>query len=608
MDADIEVEELGGRQASDKAMEELTNAAVTRYQDLSRQGRQVVNPVLSERLAAAGYAGATVAERVKALQRFHGKAQDGNPFEEIISLLKVDRALGSRLRAILGGPTGEERLHPELTGRQTSPPASLPELWSAFQTLHKVPPDGVFSSDLQAVLDQDVKLATKLAEVGFPTGRLGLPGSIEAYRSSRSLPAGVDPESEAFRTALDGDVSIAMAVLEARFRFAVGAGSGDTRIIGASPSGSVLIHDGDRTELWEARLGRVSRISVANPITAFESSFAIDAARFGDRASKFLYVRSWADSESAKVDLTVGEQNVSLTARSLRRFVANGDPIPELDAALSGLKAERGRARLIVLRDPIVAHASLGVDNRPDAPIEFSNVLETGRSVLNPEALARALKARYDDQVEVLLANDPLLASLNAERLPTASRAKDVTIYSRTPITDYDLIARRSSQLEQSGIRVYFGSEKSASANVVLVTGSRNAALQNELEKLLSDGLLESKILVLLSCYSGACELSQSSLLHSRRGPAGILFYPTRIRPEAVDAVLMRLSDVLSRDNAPERISRHLTQAVDEAASATTDPQLRNEILKMRDSLLQVWDLIVPSRTDVHAKATSAGD
>ena len=81
------------------------------------------------------------------------------------------------------------------------------------------------------------------------------------------------------------------------------------------------------------------------------------------------------------------------------------------------------------------------------------------------------------------------------------------------PLTDYDLIATRSSQLEQSGIRVYFGSEKSSSANIVLVTGSLDAALQGELDKMLTDGLLENKILVLLSCYSGACELSQDPVI-----------------------------------------------------------------------------------------------
>ncbi len=185
----------------------------------------------------------------------------------------------------------------------------------------------------------------------------------------------------------------------------------------------------------------------------------------------------------------------------------------------------------------------------------------------------------------------------NLKNLPEVKSTKDIAAYINDKktsfIKDYEVIKGIETILKNNGIQVIKNNAKPVEAsNIVIITGHKEQAFYDYIEKLIKEGSLTGKYVVLFSCYQPGDEAFNSRRIIQEGGAKATLFYPGKINPQAVQEVLKQLSDDLKKGEIlEENLHDLLNKSVDQVLEQIDNPEFKLEIEKMREGIIQISSL-----------------
>jgi hypothetical protein len=159
-------------------------------------------------------------------------------------------------------------------------------------------------------------------------------------------------------------------------------------------------------------------------------------------------------------------------------------------------------------------------------------------------------------------------------------------------VTDHALVKNIKRILSDDGIRIIeSGADLGAIANFLLISGHNNEALFKYLNGLGEQGGLKKKVVLLNTCYAEAAPHQLHELI-AKHGASGVFLHSERIRPVAVQRVMIELGELLREAGQRGQVIHPadlLKQAAERVLQAPdiTDA-LRSEIRKFMRGALQI--------------------
>jgi hypothetical protein len=284
---------------------------------------------------------------------------------------------------------------------------------------------------------------------------------------------------------------------------------------------------------------------------------------------RILYATRYAGTQEAMFHVQFGADGVHVPRPEVDQFVAGGEPSTELRTLLeSGEKPSR-----------VVLFA-------PEAPVTAQ-----GRDVPDPMSFARAVQQFLGEQSTVFLATDLTRGIANLARLPELHGSADVAAYipdESFGVHDFGAIGSLRTQFRRVGIQVTEGISIAASANLIMISGHKDAHLRAYVSALGRAGALRGKYLALFSCYS-AGDLAFNAQIIREFGAIGVHFFSEELNPYAVGDALVKFGHSL-RDGVGvgASLDRLLGHAARQAIGSADTRKQRSEIEKLTRGVTQI--------------------
>ncbi|MGA3372994.1 MAG: hypothetical protein ABSC48_14655 [Terracidiphilus sp.] len=361
-----------------------------------------------------------------------------------------------------------------------------------------------------------------------------------------------------------------------------------------------LLADGQRAflvennglEAWTIEKGIVSnRLRGASAVEAVDGASASVAQEGTKDGKTYIYPFTYDDGATS-VYFQVGNERIAESRSDVETFISGTGSLPKLEAALGAGRNGGGG------KPPIFIYRGLFDDELPNSggnAIPISTALSSVRKRrLNPSQFAAQLRARYGDRADVFLASDTRRASHNADSITPLKGPQDLAVLKGEKVNDWGALDDLVQSLKKAKIPLIEGSEENFEAgNLMVLTGHRDQNLVNYLESLRDNGTLEDKVVLLFSCYAGACESSHTALLRSFGGPKAVLYFPEEINKNAAIVVIKEfINELGSAKYTPTQIADLLNLSVERAAAK--NPPLRDEIMKLKNVIVQVSEVRAP--------------
>jgi hypothetical protein len=375
-----------------------------------------------------------------------------------------------------------------------------------------------------------------------------------------------------------------------------------------------------------------------NAIEAMDKLSRKLAADKSDATTRFVHAGSYEPTSGegrGAFRLQLGEQEITLSAADHEAlFNQNLNvPIPMLDNYMNALPSnvDGGKPRFIIYRDAF-AQGSFGHGGgRPPKPPKDSDAAggegnegpqpygyHESRRHVHPTVLLAVLKARYREKGDFLLDDEMDRGKANAASLPFVAKGNDIvaylasndplrgTISNRISKTDgqvqqFKIIENIAEYLRETGVEIISDFTRSAKTNVLVVTGHKDRNFVDYVNDLGFNGVFKDHIVALASCYEVGDEALNARIIRDYQAKA-VLFFDRRLNPHAVESVLYEMSRILKESNySSSRFDDLLNRSVDRALKDPQNASWRNDIEKMRRSLIQVSRLTIDRATGVRA-------
>jgi hypothetical protein len=198
----------------------------------------------------------------------------------------------------------------------------------------------------------------------------------------------------------------------------------------------------------------------------------------------------------------------------------------------------------------------------------------------------QALRKGFPDR-DFVIDDDVLVAAANIALLNKASAPEDVILVSDKtsfPVKDHTAIQRIESRLNSSGIHIIHDVAKAGTAelsklkaaNVIVLTGHKDAAFIAYLRQLVDSGILRGKTVLMASCYSRLDAAWASSLIQDS-GAREVIYFSDEINSLAVEKILIKLGGFLKERSLSGGIFRLIEAAAAKGASGLGN-QLRSYV------------------------------
>lgn len=461
--------------------------------------------------------------------------------------------------------------------------------------LRKLRRDGSLSPFLQLQVNSNAPRL--LADLGFPQSDQSQEEAVRQFQQFHRIQATgrINPET-------------ADAILEDFGMLAQVKVAGDAPLFGLAPQSlfrhfheSVGSFTDDQQSYYLVRRrapellitdqnGRMVRLSGPLATQAFYDARRRVAQEKSSRDLAFLVATPQSTDPNSPVVLQIGSQSIPFSRAEFQELLESPSSL-SLEK-LVGIELGRTTASsaIVVLSD--------GTFSKPHDAGQLPGILN-----VSPAKLAAAVKTLFGGTRDVFLANDAETAIEHASTLPslTIKSSSDLTIYTAKTLTDYGSMENLKKPLEKAGVRVVdeeMGYSPVPGTSAVVVTGHRDRSMSEHLQDLKDAGVLRGKLVAVISCYEQGSERFQSDLITGPKGATAVVFYPTAIKAQAVELVMLELSRLISRETvglSPSRLDSLLERSVDRALEAAGTPSEREEIEKLRHALIQLSRLRPPT-------------
>ncbi|HEX8175554.1 MAG TPA: peptidoglycan-binding domain-containing protein [Pyrinomonadaceae bacterium] len=345
---------------------------------------------------------------------------------------------------------------------------------------------------------------------------------------------------------------------------------------------ALLFKRGNEVEYWLMQNGGLYSREVGNEaivgfdrISARFAAVDLGTGRFG--------VRSGIYKPGGRVSLQLGSKRISLTEAEMEKFISGELKNPEIDAAIEKMAgSSTSKPTLIVYRSPFEQGRGVGGAGGGSPLAQF------GYRQHDPLKLYLALKRK--DRFNVLLASDLDRAVSNLVRQPKLSAGSQIGLYVDDQFKySTDIIEPIRRDLERAEIKVLkAGDDPSSQTRIFLFAGHRDEAYQQLVLRLADEGRFRGGIVALAVCGSGNCDAQFNSLLIGRSGARAVIFYNQEIKAQAVQDVILKFTELLMNEGAPNGNYHELWQRSVSEVERTATPNQRNEIRKLRDIIIQL--------------------
>jgi peptidoglycan hydrolase-like protein with peptidoglycan-binding domain len=474
--------------------------------------------------------------------------------------------------------------------------ASLAEAARTFQKRYGLPLTGVLDEKTKAALTKvEQEMTDRLARVGFAVNRRdttihSLSDPVRRYENYLGLPeTGRLSETLVARIVIDearlkqGNEVIATKQTPAAFLNSPQTAPDILTFQKINGKTAALVRAGNEPELWwKTEDGKMHRTRGQEAIEEFNFLSLITA--LGKSTRRPFFVQAGVYQPGEPIPVSFGPP-LEVEPEKMAAFLAGQSREPVFDRILEAARVESGaeKPQIIVSRDAFYQGRG-GDAGNGQSPLDGF-----GYRQINPLELATALSREYDNKCDVFLANDPDLALKNASRLPRFDKGSQMTIYvDKTKIGDFDTITNIKPDLKRAGIKVLkAGAAQQSEQSIVLFAGQNTLEFQDLVQQMAKEGRFKDSIIALAVCGEGN-EAAFNSKLIKLSGARSVLFYNRRIRPQVVEDVLLKFSELLMKEGAPESQFPQLWIKSFEEVYKAAPASEREQVNKLLGALLQL--------------------
>jgi hypothetical protein len=342
-------------------------------------------------------------------------------------------------------------------------------------------------------------------------------------------------------------------------------------------------------EMWaHSPGGPPARVSGEKAIAAWDELSARIVGLAGGDGRLFAHLSS-SYKPTGSLLLTIGADEMELQSIEVSRFLTGQGSIAALDKYVNSLSSHGKKPQIVLFRD------GLFQGRGGDAPGN-THVLEgTDYARFDPLQFVIACNRRFQDKAEFYLANDVALAEANLAGLPRLGRSGQLRVVIDEKISDMDSITNIKPELARAGIRVVQARNlKPGQPGVVMIAGHNNEDFRVLVTKMAQEKRFVGSVIALASCGQGGEAAFNTEIIRAS-GARAVLFYNQKVHPDAVQQVLLTFAERIAQDGVTDSDFQRLwRESVREAAAHETQPELKLEIQKLAEALVQLSRTIMP--------------
>jgi hypothetical protein len=352
------------------------------------------------------------------------------------------------------------------------------------------------------------------------------------------------------------------------------------------------------------------------------------AVRKSDAATRIIHAGSYtplADAGRGEFRLQLGGDKTLTLSSAEHDALLGNDPkvaIPALDEYMHSLKPmpDGSKPRFIVSRDAFAqGRYGHGGGHLPfDAAIEGpqSYAYHESRYQVNPTETTARLNARYGNTVDFFLDDELDLGRKNVDQITKVTQGADIAAYvapdeplagmagmverqrpGSGKVEQYNVIKNIQDYLKDAKVHVVGDLKPSSETNVLVLTGHKETDFVDYVDALGQNGVFRNHIVAMASCYEAGDEALNTRIIQ-RYGAKAVFFFDSRINPNAVEAVLYEMTQILAAPNfSPTRMDDLLNQSIEQALKDSQNSMILDEISKLHRSLIQVSRNDDPNRS-----------
>jgi hypothetical protein len=367
--------------------------------------------------------------------------------------------------------------------------------------------------------------------------------------------------------AADGDLEPTALAVENRFEDVVTFSRGFLYT-------DVLVQRDGRFEHWMASDAKAGKVATgAEALQGFSAQTVESAVSVSEPSRSFITTGVGRDG---KVLMSLGPGIVEIPSQELRQFATgNRASLPQFDKLL-GLIREAGESR----PQFVFLHSPIALGRQPQ-----------GLELFDAVSLATATQRAYGKDLDVLVGTEIGRAMENAPAIPRVTGGSDVRAVRADGVRYNASIANIAPDLKSAGIRVISANAKDdgvTAGPVTIFMGHKDATYRAAVLKLAQEGAFKDGIFVAASCGEPGEALFNAQLIRSS-GARAVIYYEGKINPGVVESVLLEFVNHIPKEGAESAAFRSIwTASVDAVAAAESNFEVRAEVLKLRDVVVQV--------------------
>jgi hypothetical protein len=322
----------------------------------------------------------------------------------------------------------------------------------------------------------------------------------------------------------------------------------------------------------------------SNDINDFNNAYQLKVSNLSSDDVEFIHFGA-IDNDQFRIQIGKSNETISMPQEQ--------DKLKEIiDLITNAVKKHSKSKNIILTRD--IFNRNLKTNDAMSLFTE-NDFKDFKSKRINPQKLMLELKKEFPDKCFYLGGNpEKDISALNS--MPKVNSTSDITAFiaPKSLEVEYDLLSKKNVKrtFTESSIEVIdldqpviksnkVGSKIKIGSNVIVITGNRDLKTELYLKKIREVTDLKDKIIVTFSCFTEGNDYTNTSYLE-KTGANSIIYFPTKIHPDAVKEVLLEFSNSFKNYSESKFIREILEQSIEKAFLKETDSYLKQQIDNLR--------------------------
>lgn len=258
---------------------------------------------------------------------------------------------------------------------------------------------------------------------------------------------------------------------------------------------------------------------------------------------------------------------------------------------IDGIKRQSKSSTIVIARDNFIRD----IDKNNSASFFSTNDFNSFKSErINPQNIIEKLREEFPDKT-FYMGGDVEKDIYSIKSMPKVNSASDITAFTapKSLEVNYDLLSKENVRrtFEQKNISVIdldnpAVTHNEVGSNIILITGNKDKNFEKYLSKLLEKVDVKDKVIVTFSCFKEGNDFTNSFIIKNFKANS-IIYFPTKIHPDATKKVLLKFSEMISNNASGQTVRKLMEQSIEEVYKNETNEFLKTEVNKLRQFIQQ---------------------